>query len=158
MIEIVDNTGHLDANDLNHSAYLRGVEHFKATNYYLAAQSFSEALGYWLEDPQAWFALGNCYDAMGKPKDAERCFRTALDHSPPEKMPDVHYNLGNSLYDQGRFLTAVDFFEKIPKNHPIYREAQKNRSRALEQLAEQEAENDGSPKHSQWRVDGGKEF
>ena len=81
MIEIVDNTGNLDANDRNHSAYLRGVEHYKATNFYLAAQSFSEALGYWLEDPQAWFALGNCYDEMGKPKKAERCFRTALLHS-----------------------------------------------------------------------------
>lgn len=140
MIKNLDNTGHVNASDLNHSAYLHGVEHFKATNFYLAAQSFSEALEYWPDDPQAWFALGNCYDKIGKPRKAEHCFRTSLKHSPPEKVSDVHYNLGNSLYDRNDFDAAIELYRQIPDAHPIYEMAQKNLKRARYLLEKQQAD------------------
>lgn len=113
MIEIADKYDHPDASDRNYSAYGRGVDLFKATNFFLAAESFSEALEYWPEDPQALFALGNCYDEMGKPRKAEHCFRTFLKLSPPEKLPDVHYNLGNSLYDQNDFEAAIELLSGL---------------------------------------------
>ena len=140
MIEIADKSDHPDASDRNHSAYGDGVEHFKATNFYLAARSFSEALEYWPEDPQAWFALGSCYDEMGKPRKAEHCFRTSLEHSPPEKFPDVCYNLGNSLYDQNDFDAAIELYRQIPDGHPIYEKAQKNLRSARELLEKHQAE------------------
>ena len=148
MIAIADNTGHPDASDRNHSAYLCGVEHYKATNFYLAAQSFSEALEYWLEDSQAWFALGNCYDEMGSPRKAEQCFRAALEHSPPKKLPDVYYNLGNSLYDQNQFAAAIDFYRMIPDGHQAYVDAQKNLSRAGELNEKRKAEQTDAVDHS----------
>lgn len=140
MIELADKSEHPDASDRNHSAYLRGVEHFKATNFHLAAESFSEALEYWPADPQAWFALGNCYDEMGKPRKAEHCFRTSLEHSSPEKLPDVYYNLGNSLYDQTNFDAAIELYRQIPDNHPIYEKARKNLKSARDLLEKQQAE------------------
>ncbi len=78
MIEIADKSEHPDARDLNHAAYGRGIECKKATNFYLAIQAFTESLGYWPQDPQAWFALGVCYDEILKPSKGEYSCRKAL--------------------------------------------------------------------------------
>lgn len=92
----------------------------------MAAQAFSESLEYWLEDPQAWFALGNCYDEIEKPKKAEACYRKSLEYSPDESIQDVYYNLANGLYDQGRYSEAIELYKKILPESSIYKKAQTN--------------------------------
>ena len=81
---------------------------------------------YWPLDPQAWFALGNCYDELNKPGKAEQCFRKSLKYSPSEKLPDVYFNLGNSLYDQSKLTEAAEFYSKVSAQSTVYELAQRN--------------------------------
>ena len=144
MIEIADKSGHSDSGDLNHAAYGRGCEQYKATNYYMAADEFVAALEYWPEDPQAWMALGNCYDEIGKPKKAEYCYRKSVDLSPDNDKPKVQYNLANSIFDQDRFDEAISLYRMIPDDDPVREQAQKNLQLATDLLRKQEAEQDGA--------------
>jgi tetratricopeptide (TPR) repeat protein len=102
-----------EASDLNHEAYGDGVAHYKQGNYKRAKQAFKLSLEYWPEDPQAWFALGNCFDELKKPSKAEECFRKALIYAQEEKKSDIYFNLGNSLYDQAKYAEAINFYEKV---------------------------------------------
>lgn len=141
MIEITEKSGHSDASHLNHVACARGCEHFKATNYYMAADQFVESLEYWPEDPQAWMALGNCFDEIGKPKKAEYCFRRSVELLPgKDKLRlKVQYNLANSIFDQDRFDEAINLYRMIPGNHPIGDRAQKNLMLAVDLQQKQES-------------------
>lgn len=119
-----------DASEHNHQAYMSGVEEFKRGQFKAAAKVFSEALEYWPEDPQAWFALGNCHDELNRPAKAERCFRKSLKFSEPDKRSDILYNLGNSLLDQSKFLEAIECYIKVPAQSSAYSSAQTNMERA----------------------------
>ncbi len=124
-----------DASELNHEAYGKGCSHYEKGNYKRAKLAFESSLEYWPEDPQAWFALGVCFDALKKPTRAEECFRNALMYSQEEKKPDVYYNLGNSLYDQDRFAEAIGFYEKVTAQSTPYWMAQRNLARAKSKLS-----------------------
>lgn len=139
MIDITDKSGHADSAGLNHAAYGRGCEHYQATNYYMAANSFVESLEYWPEDPQAWMALGNCFDEIGKPKKAEYCYRRSVELSPVKDKPKVQYNLANSLFDQDRFEEAISLYSVIPEGDPAHDRAVKNLKLASDLLRKQEA-------------------
>jgi len=143
MIELTDKSGHSDSVDLNHAAYGRGCVHYKATNYYLAADEFVESLDYWPEDPQAWMALGNCYDEIGKPRKAEYCYRRSVELSPENDKPKVQYNLANSIFDQERLEEAISLYRMIPEGDPVSDRAQKNLMLAIDLQREQEAEGEG---------------
>ena len=118
------------ASDLNHKAYKSGCEHYKRGHYKKAAKAFSESLEYWPEDPQAWFALGNCHDELNKPKKAEACFRKSLRFTATDRQPDVLFNLGNSLLDQGKIEEAIGCYVKVSAQSQAYRAAQINMERA----------------------------
>jgi len=123
-----------NASDLNHEAYKDGCKHYNSENFSRAKHAFETALEYWPLDPQAWFALGNCYDELKKPNKAESCFRKALKYSSPEKESDAYYNLGNSLYDQGKFNQAIKCYEKVDKQSVVFQSAEKNLKRAKNEL------------------------
>ena len=142
MIELTDKSGHSERSDLNHAAYGRGCEHYKATNYYMAANEFVEALEYWPEDPQAWMALGNCFDEIGKTKKAEYCYRRSVEFSPENDKPKVRYNLANSIFDQDRFDEAISLYRMIPEGHYVSNSAQKNLMLAINLQRKKEAEQD----------------
>ena len=74
-----------NASELNHKAYKTGCENYNQGYFKKGAQSFTESLEYWPEDPQAWFALGNCYDELNKPAKAEHCYRESLQFTTPDK-------------------------------------------------------------------------
>src|SRR5688500_8873354 len=90
-----------DASNLNHEAYKSGCAFFKRGRYKKAVSAFEEALSYWPKDAQAWMALGNCYDELKTPADAEKCFRRALMYCRDKDRDGILFNLGNSLLDQG---------------------------------------------------------
>ena len=123
-----------EASDLNHKSYGDGVAHYKEGNFKRAKQAFEEALEYWPEDPQAWFALGNCFDELNKPAKAEECFRKALTYTKEEKKSDVYFNLGNSLYDQAKLNEAIECYRKVSGQSPTYWAAQRNLERANSEL------------------------
>ena len=126
VIAIGDKSQNPKASELNHLAYKRGDEMFKVANFYSAASEFTEALEYWPQDSEAWMALGNCFDEIEKPRKAEYCFKAALLHCREEKRPSLEYNLGNSLFDQGRMDEAITLYAGIPKEHSSYKKAQEN--------------------------------
>lgn len=121
---------HPDASDLNHEAYKVGCALFRDGHYSKAKAAFEEALSYWPDDPQAWMALGNCLDALNKPKAAESSFRKALTCCADKDRDDIQFNLANSLLDQERFKEAVLAYGEISAHSPIYKQAQRNASLA----------------------------
>jgi len=124
-----------DASDLNHASYKEGCDHYNHGNFSRAKIAFENALEYWPLDPQAWFALGNCYDELNKPSKAEDCFRKSLKYTSDEKQSDVFYNLGNSLYDQRRLPEAIECYEKVSGQSSAYRASQINLARAKDELS-----------------------
>lgn len=114
-----------DASDLNHEAYGDGVEHYKKGDFNRAKHAFETALEYWPKDPQAWFALGNCFDELNKPAMAEKCFREALKHAGDEKLSDIYFNLGNALFDQKKLNEAAECYRKVSSQSTAYHVAQK---------------------------------
>jgi len=119
-----------DASGLNHSSYGNGVKHFEKGDFKSAKREFEVALEYWPEDPQAWFALGNCFDELKKPTRAEKRFRGALKYGFEEKKSETYFNLGNSLYDQEKYEAAIDCYKKVSAQSSIYTLAQRNLKRA----------------------------
>ncbi|MEQ9059458.1 MAG: tetratricopeptide repeat protein [Gammaproteobacteria bacterium] len=119
-----------DAADLNHAAYARGCELYDSGEYSQALAAFREATSYWPEDPDAWMAIANCYDSLRRPKQAEKVLRKALDLGKEKIRDALLYNLGNSLYDQGRFEEAIAVYESLPPGTEIWESAQLNAARA----------------------------
>tara|TARA_R110001599_G_scaffold90762_1_gene238779 strand:+ start:885 stop:1304 length:420 start_codon:yes stop_codon:yes gene_type:complete len=118
------------ANEYNHAAYVEGVKFYRNRRFTKAIKFFEEALEYWPNDPQAWFALGNCYDELKKPSKAEKCFLKSLKYSPSDKKDDVYFNLANSLYDQNMLDEAIEYYCKVTEQSNVYCSAQKNISLA----------------------------
>ena len=119
-----------EASELNHKAYKTGCDYYDQGYYKKAAKAFTESLEYWPEDPEAWLALGNCYDELNNPAKAEQCFRKSLQFASPNKKNDILYNLGNSLLDQAKFAEAIECYVKVSAQSSVYRAAQINMERA----------------------------
>jgi Tfp pilus assembly protein PilF len=102
-----------NAEEHNHAHYVLGCKAYNASEFHKALSLFKHALAYWPEDPQAWIAVGNCYDALKRPRKAESAFRNALKHSDGKNKEDVLFNLGNSLFDQQRYSEAIDVYNAI---------------------------------------------
>ena len=119
-----------EASDKNHEAYGRGAKLFDQGSYSLAKNEFTVAIDYWPEDPEAWMALGNCFDELKKPKKAEECFKKALLYCSKEKEPDLLFNLANSLFDQMRYEEAIAIYQKVSAQSPVYAAAKNNMERA----------------------------
>lgn len=60
--------------DKNHAWYCVGCAHFDMGNYADARDAFRKALRANSSDVQCLLAIGNSYDAEGKPKLAEKTF------------------------------------------------------------------------------------
>lgn len=117
---------HPDSPGLNHEAYKRGYALFQGRDFQKAKLAFEEALSYWPKDSQAWMALGNCEDELGRPKIAERSFRRALMYCNDKNRNDIRFNLANSLLDQERYDEAIAIYEQIPAESDSYGAAQRN--------------------------------
>ena len=130
-----DKSDHPDASGLSHEAYAHGCDVYDRQAYTQAKVLFAEALEYWPEDPQAWFALGNCHDSMNQPSRAEVCYLMSLKYASEEAQPNVYFNLGNSLFDQEKYQQAVDCYEKIDGQSKVYVAAQRNLGLAKERLS-----------------------
>ncbi len=114
----------------NNVAYSTGCAHYDKGHYSRAKSAFEEALQFWPEDAQAWMAIGNCYEALNKPRLAEQHFRKALEFCNEFEAANIQYNLANSLYDQGLYDAAIEAYLSIPKGHPVWLKARNNLSRA----------------------------
>ncbi len=112
--------------EANYQAYCLGCEHFKSGRFSQAKQAFNEAITYWPEDGEAWMALGNCFDELGKPLKAEECYRSALQYVDEARKQDVLFNLGNSLLDLAEFDKAIAIYQQVSAQSAVYPKAQRN--------------------------------
>jgi len=112
--------------DPNHVAYLRGDKLFKQGKFADAAAFFRAAIEEWPEDWQAMWAVGNCFSELKKHRKAEEQFKDALQFATSEELPNLHFNLGNALFDQGKYLEAIEQYRQVSSGHHIARSAANN--------------------------------
>ena len=127
---------HPKASDLNHEAYREACKHYNVGDFNRAKCLFETALEYWPLDPQALMALGNCFDELNKPLRAEKCYRKSLKYSAEKDVASVLYNLGNSLFDQGKMVEAIECYSKISGQEKVYSSAQRNSKLANESIVQ----------------------
>jgi len=125
------------SHESNHAAYLKGDVLWKQGRFKEAAHSFLAAVNEWPEDYQSFWALGNCYTELKKPRKAERCFRQAIALCPSADKPVLVFNLANALFDQKRYASAITLHSQIPAGHALSRKA-KRKNGALLDSAESE--------------------
>lgn len=97
--------------DLNHAWYLVGDIEFRRKNYKRAATAFRASLADRPDDVEAMMALANCYSEMGMPEYVEELLSRAIDAAPENSA--IAFNLANSYFDQGKYRSALELFEKI---------------------------------------------
>jgi tetratricopeptide (TPR) repeat protein len=121
--------------DRNHAWYCVGDVLYRQSKFEESKDAFKKSLRTRPDDVQALMAIGNCYDALRKPKFAERYFARALSafdrnrkrigHKP--KREAIVLNLANALFDQGRMAEAIKLYKKLDDAPPeIRRKAKKN--------------------------------
>jgi YD repeat-containing protein len=74
----------------NHAWYCAGCAHFDLGNYADALSAFRKALSANLGDVQCLLAIGNCYEAEGRPNLAELAFRSGLAMMRIAQPPPIH--------------------------------------------------------------------
>ena len=134
MAQYQDKSEHAQAKELNREAYADGCDLYTANDYASAKRSFESALEYCPRDAQSWFALGNCHDCMSQPEKSETCYLMSLKYSKGDAIPNVYYNLGNSLFDQGKYLQAVECYAAVTAGSSAHSAAQKNMVLAKKRL------------------------
>ena len=115
--------------DANHAWYCVGNAEFDLENYREAATAYRRAYKVDQKDAQSLWAIGNCYDAMKRPKLAERVLRKALqlEGVSSKDKAALLVNLGNALFDQKRFLeAAAAYFPVRGRRDQIGRKARLN--------------------------------
>jgi tetratricopeptide (TPR) repeat protein len=119
----------------NHAWYCVGNADFSRENYEKATAAYRKSCNADPQGAQSLWALGNCYDAMKRPKLAERFFRKALqlDGVKNKDKAALWVNLGNSLFDQKRFQeAAAAYFPALERRDQIGRKARLNFQRATQ--------------------------
>ncbi|WP_139237321.1 tetratricopeptide repeat protein [Polaromonas sp. YR568] len=123
--------------DANHAWYCVGGAYFKLEDFKQAVQAYRKACRVNSQDALALWALGNSYDALARPKLAERAFRLALDQTMNERnKAAVLLNLGNALFDQKRFDEAGSVYLQVKgRRDEIGTKARKNLKKVMELTA-----------------------
>ncbi len=115
-----------DASYINYEAYRLGCRYYNQGEFSKASEVFEEAVAYRPEDGKSWMALGNCFEKFNKLVKAEECYRSSLAHISEEFKPNAMFNLANNLFDQSRFLEAIELYRNVPESSDVYSKAQNN--------------------------------
>lgn len=99
--------------DVNHSWYVVGDLLYRNGEHLRALRAFRRALRAWPEDPEAMWAIGDCYSELGRYKSAEMAYRRSVALKSDNR---VLFNLGNALFDQGKFRPAMEIYRSIKAN------------------------------------------
>lgn len=122
------------AHELNISIYSEGDKHFVAGRYRKALRLFKAALDADPSDGDTWHAIGSCYDALGQPNRAAAAYHAAMLLLPPERHPELRFNIGNAHFDLGEYSDALVQYALVPKASSVWPAAAKNRDLALRRM------------------------
>lgn len=128
-------SGHLKPpfkEDANHAWYCVGDAYFKEGDFLKSIKAFQRARKANPEDAMCFLALGNSYNAIGRPRLSERMLRQALAmHLDGFDRASALFNLGNSLYDQRRYAEAIEQYQRVKlRKDEIGDRARKNLAQA----------------------------
>ena len=108
---------------------------------------FQGALDLWLaaqtSDPnnrELGYDIGQAHFRLGQFAEAEKAFVAASQGQDRELASDAHYNAGNALFEQGRYLDAIAAYDRTLEMRPDDEDALMNRDlaqRRYEELLEQ---------------------
>ncbi len=113
--------------DLNHAWYVVGDIYFQQGEFSRALDSFQKSLHDRPDDVEAMMAAANCASELGEAALSEKYLRAALIRS---ENAALLYNLGNALFDQGKFGEALCYFKRVsPSDAELYPMAQRNLER-----------------------------
>jgi len=116
--------------DPNHAWYFVGTIMFDSAKYREAIEAFQKALRTRRTDVDALWAIGNCYAALGQPRFAARYFERAL--ALRSRHSDaLRFNLGNALFDQGRYEEALKLYKKVMRSGDRRLSASASRNAAI---------------------------
>lgn len=113
---VQESTGRLTkdfSNDKNHSWFVVGDILYRIKDYTRALIAFKRALKAWNKDSEAMWAIADCFSELGRYKLAEKYYRLA-NRSKPNDI--ILFNLGNSLFDQNKFIAAIRIYDSIKSN------------------------------------------
>ncbi|WP_435106954.1 tetratricopeptide repeat protein [Arhodomonas sp. AD133] len=111
--------------DLNHAWYVLGNLYYESGDYASALESFKKAYRHRPSDAEAMWAIANCYSEIGKPRWSVYYLKKAI--SVTGGGNELHYNLGNALFDMGDYSAAIREYKKVDsRSGVIYDMAQNN--------------------------------
>ena len=117
---------------------LEGNRNFSEGDYDRALELYREALEENPDSPAIRFNLGDAHFKKEEMEDATDSFSQALQSEDPEIKSRAQYNLGNSLFRQGKFQESLGAYREALKLAPGDRDAKHNLEFVLKQLQEQQ--------------------
>lgn len=136
LASLLDSRGRLKAafkSYPNHAFYILGNIYYKKADYVGAIRYFRRSLNADKSDYQALWAIADCYSDSNRPRLAERYYLQALKLA-KSNLSNLRYNLGNALFDQGRYADAVSIYKTVGKGSTSYPRARKNLKLALTRM------------------------
>ena len=117
---------------------LEGNRNYSDGNYDKALELYREALEENPDSPAIRFNLGDAQFKKEEMEDAADSFSRALQSEDPGIKSRAQYNLGNSLYRQGKLQESLSAYREALKVAPGDRDAKHNLEFVLKQLQEQQ--------------------
>ncbi len=135
---LVVGTGHRAYGQKGRNEVGEGNRQFEKGKFEEARASYRKALGKAPGSPVATFNLGGSQYKLKEFSDAEESFMEAAQSSDSEVLGRAHYNLGNSLFRQGRVEESVEAFKQALRLNPNDHQAKHNLEFVLTQQQQQE--------------------
>ncbi|MDE2925793.1 MAG: tetratricopeptide repeat protein [Acidobacteriota bacterium] len=120
---------------------LEGNRNYSEGAYDKALELYREALEENPDSPAIRFNLGDAQFKKEEMEDAADSFSRALQTEDPGIKSRAQYNLGNSLYRQGKLQESLNAYREALKAAPGDRDAKHNLEFVLKQLQEQQQQN-----------------
>lgn len=117
---------------------LEGNRNYSEGDYDKALELYREALEEDPDSPAIRFNLGDAQFKKEEMEDAADSFSQALQSKDPGIKSRAQYNLGNSLYRQGKLQESLSAYREALKLAPGDRDAKHNLEFVLKQLQEQQ--------------------
>jgi tetratricopeptide (TPR) repeat protein len=96
--------------DRNHAWYLVGDIWFKQKRFRNALFAFRRAIHEYGSDADSYWAIADCYSALGIYKMAEKYYRKSLFL---RKRKEVIYDLANAIYDQKKYVESIKLYKQV---------------------------------------------